>query len=60
MNYKYLQVVIFRVQRHIQSERIIEDYPLYRKGYINWRVRVKDGVGNWSDWSSYRTFEIHR
>lgn len=25
-----------------------------------WRVRVKDAVGNWSDWSPHRTFEIDR
>ena len=34
--------------------------PALPEGVYYWRVRVKDGVGNWSDWSSYRTFETHR
>jgi len=28
------------------------------KGSFSWRVRAKDALGNWSDWSAIRTFTI--
>ncbi|MBL8098101.1 MAG: PQQ-dependent sugar dehydrogenase [Anaerolineales bacterium] len=28
------------------------------KGSFSWRVRAKDALGNWSDWSTIRTFTI--